>query len=216
MKLETATPSYVRLEYKLPSKIYAQKPCSTCLRAERQAIMELTAAVCTFLMRRRFKKLLLKQPFVSEKKKDIKIPCECTTKDRERCYPILWHSNKNCIFRIITTILYKFHACVVCYITIGTNLNCSDVTISRASHILRTFNTLCYPEFKLPFVMPLCSILLTTMNALEKEQSWASVFMGLYFSWLCTWPTVISFHYPLCACGIQQKQRLFYKKSTLG
>lgn len=72
MKLETATPSYVRLEYKLPSKIYAQKPCSTCLRAERQAIMELTAAVCTFLMRRRFKKLLLKQPFVSEKKKTLK------------------------------------------------------------------------------------------------------------------------------------------------
>jgi len=67
--------------------------------------------------------------------------------------------------------------------TIGTNLNCSDVNnLACFTHILRSFITLCFPELKLQFVTPLCCILLATMNALEKEQSWASVFMGLYFS----------------------------------
>lgn len=64
---------------------------------------------------------------------------------------------------------------------IGTNLNCSEVAISHVSHTLRSFITLCFPELKLQFVLPSCNILLTIMNALEKEQRLASIFYGSVF-----------------------------------
>lgn len=58
------------------------------------------------------------------------------------------------IFHIITTTLYKFLACVYVIVTIGTNLNCSEVKISHVSHISCNFITLCIPELKINLLCP--------------------------------------------------------------
>jgi hypothetical protein len=49
--------------------------------------------------------------------------------------------------------------------------------------MVRTLNfiTLCFPELKLQFVLPLCNILLPSMNALENEQCLASTLYGSAF-----------------------------------